>query len=172
MQVTSSSADSLDAAIAPYRVFNMLNNSGCLKPADVREAQKFNSNRIRGSTLIDNSNLSTAKSCIEEIVLKQKGSFGIVIVFDCNASIDSIRHLTGYIRSTHDTANTTELDDASTCCWKRLEFVYSLDFDLFYGQYAQCAALFDGESNPLAPRFKGRNKYFATEIIPGFLFLG
>ena len=157
-----------------HRLFNMLNNMISIRPIDFRPAEAYNKNRIRGSIGIDIRDTYVAKEKIQSLVIQQRGLYSIVLVFDESTDNAALATLKDYIVSEHERANSAPSDDANGLImkWRRLECIVTIDFEDFHRRYAACITVFDGAQNPPMPGYKGRNKYYASEIIPEFLYLG
>ena len=157
-----------------HRLFNMINNSYCLRLLDVRSEEKYTLSRIRNSMHINSSEIDSTKESIDALVEKQKGVFGIILVFDEQVDVTTVCQLKGYISTQHEAALLVDPapEDILAKNWKRLDFVDTINCTHFYQVYGRCDTLFDGATNPPMPGFKGRNRYFASEIIPDLLYLG
>ncbi len=56
--------------------------------------------------------------------------------------------------------------------WSQLRTVTWLNFGAFHSVYGSCASVFEGAELADEELNKGTTKYYPTEIVPGFLFLG
>lgn len=168
---------SLEDMIAPYKIFNMINNAYCLRVLDVRAKECFNKARIDKSLHLDITDATAAKYFIQELVRSQTGVFRLVLVLDNKNNTESLLDLKKFVVAEQKKALGATEDSSRECIltknWKRMENVVVLDFGSFYEKYRSCDTLFDEVGNPsIIFRFKGRNRYYCSEIIPDFLFLG
>jgi hypothetical protein len=164
-------------AIDCYKVFNMLNNSGCMKVFDLRSAASFEISRIRNSVPLDMlQDMAIIRQTLIDFVEKQKGLFGLLLVFDEETNARDLDSIHNFIATETEIArriSEKELQKSKLLInWRRLEYVHTVNFFQFKEAYLACDTLFDGHENPPKPGFKGRNRYFATEIEPNFIYLG
>mgnify|MGYP003385885507 CR=1 FL=1 len=162
--------------LPPYKVFNMLNNSSCMKVLDFRSPDIFERKRIKKSLNLSTDCVSEAKDKIIDLVREQRGLFGFLIFFDeGRTDLEALHRLQEFIVEEYNKAQTILSSDGSDGegdklmkNWQRLEYVHKSSFLLFDNKYSACEKLFEG---PGKHPYVGFN-YYASEIIPDFLFLG
>jgi hypothetical protein len=157
--------------LQPFKVFNMLNNSSCMKVLDFRCPEQFESNRIRRSLTMSTENMTHTKEKILDLVRAQRGLFGLLLLYGEATDMSALDHLQEFIAAEYDHATQASEetpDEKLTVNLHRLEYVHAASFELFQNKYRACAQLYEG---PGTHPYVGCN-YFASEIIPDFLFLG
>ena len=159
--------------LPPHKVFNMLNNSSCMKVLDFRSPEKFERKHIKKSVNLTTECVFQAKEMIIDLVRAQRGLFGLLILFDEEETdLDALKCLQDFIVEEYNNVQQAILlhgeGDILTKNWRKLEYVHQASFTIFENKYSSCEKLFEGRGKH---PYVGFN-YYASEIIPDFLFLG
>ena len=159
-----SSIDEIE--ILPHVLFNALNQANPILLLDCRENQCFLSCRIRKSVnfTIGNWTELELEKLITQVFLP--GSLFLIFVAEnsnpCEELADFLRRLQ---------SSKLEVGGREGCLQlKSIKAIKLISFAHFFAKYGSCISVFEGSE--VAPIRPGLIKYFPTEIIPDFLFLG
>lgn len=170
-----------------HALFNLINNGGQLTLLDLRPLDHFDARHLRLSYHLGQSSdianvLDIALgNTINGVKVSVRGTYQFVIMLPSGPEVDEGRNaiiaafvqhildLGGEIASSHKVPNTNDTVEptlAANAGFRAIVYVCHA-IEQFIENYSDCSLLFHDPMNP-----PNRLKYYATEIIPNFLYLG